>query len=90
MTLTDTIKQLEELIEDREAFIGTDPEVDDVFSKDKEALEAAVTLLTIIRDSAAVEITADPDGVYYEAADRNGYGARFGTIMKGEAGSEPD
>ena len=90
MTLTDTIKQLEELIADREAFIGTDPEVDDVFSKDKEALEAAVTLLTIIRDSAAVEITADPDGVYYEAADRNGYGARFGTIMERGGNSEPD
>ena len=90
MTLTETIEQLEELIADREAFIGTDPEVDDVFSKDKQALEAAGTFLTIIRDSAVGEITADPDGVYYEAADRNGYGARFGTIMKGEAGSEPD
>ena len=86
MTLTETIEQLEELIADREAFIGTDPEVDDVFSKDKEALEAAVELLTIIRDTGGgwVEITTGPNGVYYEAIDENEYHMRSGYLMKGE------
>lgn len=84
MTLTETIEQLEELIEDREAFIGTDPEVDDVFSKDKEALEAAVELLTIIRDTSGgwVEIKPGPNCVYYEAIDENEYHMRSGYLMK--------
>lgn len=45
MTHELVIKQLKELIDDREAFCIKDPEHDEIYEKDIEALEAAVELL---------------------------------------------
>ena len=52
----------------------------DILNKQTAAIKEVVSLLLLIRDSEGVELTADPDGVFYEAAGR--YGVRLGTIMK--------
>ena len=52
------------------------------YDKKVAAIKEVASLLLLIRGSEGVELTTDPDGIYYEAAGR--YGARFGTIMKGD------
>lgn len=50
------------------------------YTKKTAAIKEVVSLLLLIRDSEGVELTAEPDGIFYEAAGR--YGVRLGTIMK--------
>lgn len=45
MTNEQIIKQLEKLIDDREAFCISDPEYDEIYIKDIEALKAAIVFL---------------------------------------------
>ena len=62
------------------------PYLSDRLNKQTAAIKEVVSLLLLIRDSEGVELTADPDGVYYEAAGR--FGVRLGTIMKGDKEDE--
>ena len=59
MTAEEIIEQLEDLIKDRESLIE-DNEGNDVFVKDKNALEEAVKVLTVIRDKRLVQVKAKP------------------------------
>lgn len=61
-------------------------EIKNLLDTQTAAIKEVVSLLLLIRDSEGVELTADPDGVYYEAAGR--YGVRLGTIMKGDKEDE--
>lgn len=54
----------------------------DQYAKKIEAIKEVASLLLLIREGETVELTADPDGVYYEMAGQ--FGARFGTMMKDE------
>ena len=58
MTNEQIIKQLSELIDDREAFCISDPEHDEIYIKDIEALKAAIEFLknaALVKHGAWVE-----------------------------------
>ena len=87
MKLDDILFCLTDIVENHDRFLDSriaSPYLSDCMNKQTAAIKEVVSLLLLIRDSGGVELTVDPDGVYYEAADRNGYGARFGTLMKGD------
>lgn len=56
MTAEEIIKQLERLIDDREAFIRAYAPDRNVFVRDKEALEEAVKILQLIADNKHLHI----------------------------------
>lgn len=83
MTLDDILFCLTDIAENHDRFLDSriaSPYLSDCMNKQTAAIREVVSLLLLIRDSEGVELTADPDGVYYEAAGR--YGVRLGTIMK--------
>lgn len=83
MTLDDILFCLTDIAENHDRFLDSriaSPYLSDCMNKQTAAIKEVVSLLLLIRDSEGVELTADPDGVYYEAAGR--YGVRLGTIMK--------
>lgn len=83
MTLDDILFYLTDIAENHDRFLDSriaSPYLSDCMNKQTAAIKEVVSPLLLIRDSEGVELTADPDGVYYEAAGR--CGARFGTIMK--------
>lgn len=85
MTLDDILFCLTDIAENHDRFLDSriaSPYLSDCMNKQTAAIKEVVSLLLLIRDSEGVELTADPDGVYYEAAGR--YGVRLGTIMKGD------
>ena len=85
MTLDDILFCLTDIAENHDRFLDSriaSPYLSDCMNKQTAAIKEVVSLLLLIRDSEGVELTADPDGVYYEAAGR--YGVRLGTIMKGK------
>lgn len=87
MKLDDILFCLTDMAESNDQFLYSrlaSPYLSNCMNKQTAAIKEVVSLLLLIRDSEGVELTADPDGVYYEASDRHGYGARFGTIMKGK------
>ena len=65
--------------EDAERYIR---QLHEQYTKKIAAIKEVVSLLLLIREGETVELTADPDGVYYEMAGQ--YGTRFGTMMKDE------
>lgn len=85
MTLDDILFCLTDIADGNDSILDNrlaSPYLTNRLNKQIDAIKEVVSLLLLIRDSEGVELTADPDGVYYEAADR--HGARFGTIMKGK------
>lgn len=83
MTLDDILFCLTDIAENHDRFLDSriaSPYLSDCMNKQTAAIKEVVSLLLLIRDSEGVELTADPDGVYYEAAGR--FGVRLGTIMK--------
>lgn len=83
MTLDDILFCLTDIAENHDRFLDSriaSPYLSDCMNKQTAAIREVVSLLLLIRDSEGVELTADPDGVYYEAAGR--FGVRLGTIMK--------
>lgn len=83
MTLDDILFCLTDIAENHDRFLDSriaSPYLSDCMNKQTAAIKEVVSLLLLIRDSEGVELTADPDGVFYEAAGR--YGVRLGTIMK--------
>ena len=85
MKLDDILFCLTDMAESNDRFLYSrlaSPYLSDRLNKQTAAIREVVSLLLLIRDSEGVELTAEPDGVYYEASDR--YGARFGTLMKGD------
>ena len=83
MTAEEIIEQLEDLIKDRESLIE-DNEGNDVFVKDKNALEEAVKVLTVIRDKRQVTFTVYPEGVFYDAKEPEGQMWCRGILMEPE------
>lgn len=89
MTLDDILFCLTDIAENHDRFLDSriaSPYLSDCMNKQTAAIKEVVSLLLLIRDSEGVELTADPDGVYYEAAGR--FGVRLGTIMKGDKEDE--
>ena len=89
MTLDDILFCLTDIAENHDRFLDSriaSPYLSDCMNKQTAAIREVVSLLLLIRDSEGVELTADPDGVYYEAAGR--FGVRLGTIMKGDKEDE--
>ena len=87
MKLDDILFCLTDMAESNDQFLYSrlaSPYLSNCMNKQTAAIKEVVSLLLLIRDSEGVELTADPDGVYYEASDRHGYGARFCTIMEGK------
>lgn len=86
MTLDDILFCLTDMAESNDRFLDSriaSPYLSDCMNKQTAAIKGVVSLLLLlIRDSEGVELTADPDGVYYEAAGR--FGVLLGTIMKGD------
>lgn len=83
MKLDDILFCLTDIAENHDRFLDSrlaSPYLSDCMNKQTAAIREVVSLLLLIRDSEGVELTADPDGVYYEAAGR--FGVRLGTIMK--------
>lgn len=83
MTLDDILFCLTDIAENHDRFLDSrlaSPYLSNCMNKQTAAIKEVVSLLLLIRDSEGVELTADPDGVYYEAAGR--FGVRLGTIMK--------
>ena len=83
MTLDDILFCLTDIAENHDRFLDSriaSPYLSDCMNKQTAAIKEVVSLLLLIRDSEGVELTAEPDGVFYEAAGR--YGVRLGTIMK--------
>lgn len=83
MTLDDILFCLTDMAESNDRFLYSrlaSPYLSDRLNKQTAAIREVVSLLLLIRDSEGVELTAEPDGVFYEAAGR--YGVRLGTIMK--------
>ena len=83
MKLDDILFCLTDIAENHDRFLDSrlaSPYLSNCMNKQTAAIKEVVSLLLLIRDSEGVELTADPDGVYYEAAGR--YGVRLGTIMK--------
>lgn len=83
MKLDDILFCLTDIAENHDRFLDSriaSPYLSDCMNKQTAAIKEVVSLLLLIRDSEGVELTADPDGVFYEAAGR--YGVRLGTIMK--------
>lgn len=83
MTLDDILFCLTDIAENHDRFLDSrlaSPYLSNCMNKQTPAIKEVVSLLLLIRDSEGVELTADPDGVYYEAAGR--FGVRLGTIMK--------
>ena len=83
MTLDDILFCLTDIAENHDRFLDSriaSPYLSDCMNKQTAAIKEVVSLLLLIRDSEGVELTADPDGVYYEAVGR--FGVRLGTIMK--------
>lgn len=83
MKLDDILFCLTDIAENHDRFLDSriaSPYLSDCMNKQTAAIKEVVSLLLLIRDSEGVELTADPDGVYYEAAGR--FGVRLGTIMK--------
>lgn len=62
------IKQLEELIDDREALCISDPEHDEIYIKDIEALKAAIEFL-----KNAAPVKHGKWKIYAKTRDSNGY-----------------
>ena len=81
MTHELVIKQLKELIDDREAFCIKDPEHDEIYEKDIEALEAAIRY---------AEIVAEMDKPLHDKAAQiiNHYGADKQLVILTEECSE--
>ena len=89
MKLDDILFCLTDIAENHDRFLDSrlaSPYLSDCMNKQTAAIREVVSLLLLIRDSEGVELTADPDGVYYEAAGR--FGVRLGTIMKGDKEDE--
>ena len=89
MKLDDILFCLTDIAENHDRFLDSrlaSPYLSDCMNKQTAAIKEVVSLLLLIRDSEGVELTADPDGVYYEAAGR--FGVRLGTIMKGDKEDE--
>ena len=84
MELPKVIDQLEELIADRESFIYSDGEARGIYIADKEALEEAVKVLTVIRDKRQVTFTVYPEGVFYDAKEPEGHMWCRGILMEPE------
>lgn len=84
MELPKVIDQLEELIADRESFIYSDGEARGIYIADKEALEEAVKVLTVIRDKRQVTFTVYPEGVFYDAKDPERQLWQRGILMEPE------
>ena len=84
MELPKVIDQLEELIADRESFIYSDGEARGIYIADKEALEEAVKVLTVIRDKRQVTFTVYPEGVFYDAKEPEGQMWCRGILMEPE------
>lgn len=84
MELPKVIDQLEELIADRESFIYSDGEACGIYIADKEALEEAVKVLTVIRDKRQVTFTVYPEGVFYDAKEPEGQMWCRGILMEPE------
>lgn len=83
MKLDDILFCLTDIAENHDRFLDSriaSPYLSDCMNKQTAAIKEVVSLLLLIRDSEGVELTADPDGVFYEAAGR--FGVRLGTIMK--------
>lgn len=83
MTLDDILFCLTDIAENHDRFLDSrlaSPYLSNCMNKQTAAIKEVVSLLLLIRDSEGVELTAEPDGVFYEAAGR--YGVRLGTIMK--------
>ena len=83
MKLDDILFCLTDIAENHDRFLDSrlaSPYLSDCMNKQTAAIREVVSLLLLIRDSEGVELTAEPDGVYYEAAGR--FGVRLGTIMK--------
>lgn len=83
MKLDDILFCLTDIAENHDRFLDSrlaSPYLSDCMNKQTAAIREVVSLLLLIRDSEGVELTADPDGVFYEAAGR--FGVRLGTIMK--------
>ena len=83
MKLDDILFCLTDIAENHDRFLDSrlaSPYLSDCMNKQTAAIREVVSLLLLIRDSEGVELTADPDGVYYEAAGR--FGVRLGTIVK--------
>lgn len=83
MKLDDILFCLTDIAENHDRFLDSrlaSPYLSNCMNKQTAAIKEVVSLLLLIRDSEGVELTADPDGVYYEAAGR--FGVRLGTIMK--------
>lgn len=83
MTIEKIIDQLEDLIKDREWLIKIN-EGNDVFSKDKNALEEAVKVLAVIRDKRKVTFTVYPEGVFYDAKEPEKQLWQRGILMEPE------
>ena len=89
MKLDDILFCLTDIAENHDRFLDSrlaSPYLSNCMNKQTAAIKEVVSLLLLIRDSEGVELTADPDGVYYEAAGR--FGVRLGTIMKGDKEDE--
>lgn len=84
MKLPEVIDQLKELIADRESFIYSDGEARGIYIADKEALEEAVKVLTVIRDKRQVTFTVYPEGVFYDAKEPEGHMWCRGILMEPE------
>ena len=83
MKLDDILFCLTDIAENHDRFLDSrlaSPYLSDCMNKQTAAIREVVSLLLLIRDSEGVELTADPDGVYYKVAGR--FGVRLGTIMK--------
>ena len=83
MKLDDILFCLTDIAENHDRFLDSrlaSPYLSNCMNKQTAAIKEVVSLLLLIRDSEGVELTADQDGVYYEAAGR--FGVRLGTIMK--------
>ena len=83
MKLDDILFCLTDIAENHDRFLDSrlaSPYLSNCMNKQTAAIKEVVSLLLLIRDSEGVELTAEPDGVFYEAAGR--YGVRLGTIMK--------
>lgn len=83
MKLDDILFCLTDIAENHDRFLDSriaSPYLSDCMNKQTAAIKEVVSLLLLIRDSEGVELTAEPDGVFYEAAGR--FGVRLGTIMK--------
>lgn len=90
MKLDDILFCLTDMAESNDRFLDSriaSPYLSDCMNKQTAAIKEVVSLLRLIRDTddGWVLITTESGGLYCEATDRNGYGSRFGMIMKEDA-----